>query len=107
KAAGIDMLPPAAGIPVVRRELANGTTGEVLIAGALGAMLAERAPAGGLARGADPGPGQREYGLLRHAVNLDLNDGLLAEIELDPAAQGFLHDHAINGVPVLPGVMGV
>ena len=38
--AGIDMLPPAIGIPVVRREItAGGTGGEVVVAGALGAML--------------------------------------------------------------------
>jgi hypothetical protein len=48
KQAGIDMLPPVAGIPVVRRELGAGTQGEVVVASALGAMLHERAPAGGL-----------------------------------------------------------
>ena len=62
-AAGIDMLPPAAGIPVVRRELtAGGTRGEVVIADRLGVLLDELDPTGGLdperlesvARGAGP-----------------------------------------------------
>ena len=38
--AGIDMLPPEIGVPVVRRELtAAGPGGEVLVAGALGVLL--------------------------------------------------------------------
>ena len=42
--AGIDMLPPEVGVPVVRRELtAAGTGGEVLEAGALG-VLPSRTP---------------------------------------------------------------
>ena len=47
--AGIDMLPPSEGVPVVRRELtAAGPGSEVLVAGALGVMLEERHPTGGL-----------------------------------------------------------
>ena len=47
--AGIDMLPPSEGVPVVRRELtAAGPGTEVLVAGALGVMLEERHPTGGL-----------------------------------------------------------
>ena len=38
--AGIDMLPPEIGIPVVRREItAGGTGGEIVVAGALGVMV--------------------------------------------------------------------
>ena len=33
--------------------------------------------------------------------------GLSAQTSLDPAAQPFLHDHRIDGTPVLPGVMGI
>ena len=29
------------------------------------------------------------------------------ETTLDPEAQPFLHDHQIDGTPVLPGVMGI
>ncbi len=35
-----------------------------------------------------------------------LYGGLEAETTLDPKAQPFLYDHQIDGVPVLPGVMG-
>ena len=49
EAAGIDMLPPEVGVPVVRRELtAAGAGGEVVVAGALGVLLDERHPTGGL-----------------------------------------------------------
>jgi hypothetical protein len=29
------------------------------------------------------------------------------EIELDPQVEPFLHDHAMDGIPLLPGVMGI
>jgi NAD(P)-dependent dehydrogenase (short-subunit alcohol dehydrogenase family) len=104
KAAGIDMLPPVAGIPVVRRELGTGAQGEVLIALALGAMLQERVPNGALDTEAIAG---NATGVLRVVSGFDVNDGMSAEIELDPVAQPFLFDHQISGVPVLPGVMGI
>jgi hypothetical protein len=34
-------------------------------------------------------------------------DGIVVLTDLDPAAQPFLHDHRIDGTPVLPGVMGM
>jgi len=40
-------------------------------------------------------------------VGCGLRDGLTIETTLDPAIQPFLHDHQIDGTPVLPGVMGV
>ncbi len=47
--AGIDMLPPEAGVPLIRRELtAGGTRGEVVVAGRMGAMLNEWDATGGL-----------------------------------------------------------
>ena len=36
-----------------------------------------------------------------------LYSGLTMETTLDPNAQPFLHDHQIDGTPVLPGVMGI
>jgi hypothetical protein len=36
-----------------------------------------------------------------------LHDGLVAEVKLDPKVEPFLYDHAIDGIPVLPGVMGI
>ena len=41
------------------------------------------------------------------ATGFGVLSGLTIETVLDPAAQPFLHDHQIEGTPVLPGVMGV
>ena len=107
--AGIDMLPPSEGVPVVRRELtAEGPGREVLVAGSLGLLGAERHPTGGLdpgaataAIGAHPGP------MTGAASSFTSGEGLTVLIELDPADQAFLDHHRIEGIPVLPGVMGI
>jgi NAD(P)-dependent dehydrogenase (short-subunit alcohol dehydrogenase family) len=107
--AGIDMLPPEAGIPVVRRELtAAGDGGEVLVAGALGVLAEERHPTGGVDPdaagdrvGAAPGP------MTGRIASMPLAEGLIVLTELDPGGQAFLDDHRIDGTPVLPGVMGM
>lgn len=41
------------------------------------------------------------------AVRAGLYTPLTIETTLDPRAQPFLYDHQIDGIPVLPGVMGV
>src|SRR5690606_4343851 len=47
--AGIDMLPPRAGIPTVRRELVAGSyQGEIVVGGRLGMMVGEWDETGGL-----------------------------------------------------------
>ena len=38
---------------------------------------------------------------------MGLYNGLTMETTLDPTIQPFLHDHRIDGTPVLPGVMGI
>jgi len=110
--AGIDMLPPEAGIPLIRRELtAGGTRGEIVIGQRLGTLLNEWDPTGGLdttAAGASvekpsPSPGPM-FGTMG---GMSLQSGLTIETTLDPAIQPFLHDHQIDGTPVLPGVMGI
>ena len=109
EAAGIDMLPPAAGIPTVRRELtAGGRSGELVVAGRLGVMEAERHPSGGLdtdrtAELLD----RRDRPLIMAALPkaAQVHGGLVVETTLDPKRQPFLFDHAIEGTPVLPGVM--
>ena len=111
KEAGIDMLAPQAGIPVVRRELtAGGTSGEVVIAERLGIMTREFDASGGL----DATESGRLATMLRDAgvmtgkvTGMGLHQGLTVETTLDPARQPFLSDHQINGTPVLPGVMGI
>jgi len=109
--AGIDMLPPEAGIPLIRRELTTGQTrGEVVIAQRLGILLNEFDATGGL----DP---ERAKASLTQAESagpilgaiqsMNIQQGLTMETMLDPKAQPFLHDHRIDGTPVLPGVMGI
>ena len=104
--AGIDMLPPDHGVPVVRRELtAGGDGGEIVVAGALGILLEERHPTGGLdpalAIGGAAGP------MTARVTAFGVADGALVEADLDPAREAFLDDHRIDGTPVLPGVMGM
>jgi len=106
--AGIDLLPADAGIPIVRRELLAGTRGEVVIAGRLGVLLNEWDDTGGLdAGGLLNGQSAQRGPMLGKVVGMPLHNGLTVETTLDPAAQPFLHDHQIDGTPVLPGVMGV
>ena len=102
--AGIDMLPPEAGIPWIRRELtAGGTRGEVVVAGALGIMTNEWDATGGLETAAVPASGP----MIGKVAGMNLQGRLTIETTLDPAIQPFLHDHQIEGKPVLPGVMGI
>jgi hypothetical protein len=106
EAAGIDMLPPEVGVPFIRRELTEGgTRGEVVVAGRLGALLRDLDPTGGAdpARLAPAAPGP----MIDAFVAASPIGGFVAEVTLDPAAQPFLHDHRIDGTPVLPGVMGM
>ena len=102
--AGIDMLPPEAGIPLIRRELTSGgTRGEIVIGQSLGVLLKEWDETGGIDV-SQPAPAGPMLGKLATA-------GLFApftfETSLDPKIQPFLFDHQIDGTPVLPGVMGI
>ncbi len=106
EAAGIGMLPPEAGIPIIRRELiSGGWSGEFVAGKELGILVQEWDATGGLdldALEAEPlGP------ISEQVTGLMLFDGLTIETTLDPNEQPFLFDHRIDGIPVLPGVMGV
>ncbi len=104
--AGIDMLPAAAGIPFIRRELtAGGRRGEVLVGGALGVLAAEFADSGGLTAGAIDTQGAGP--MVGEATAWSPHRGLVVETTLEPVNQPFLDDHRIDGTPVLPGVMGM
>ena len=117
--AGIDMLPAEAGIPLIRRELtAGGTRGEIVIGQRLGVLLKEFDPTGGLEVNAVRKRCQRGQRLEWRAAagsgvmigkiaSAGLFSPLTIETTLDPAIQPFLHDHQIDGTPVLPGVMGI
>jgi NAD(P)-dependent dehydrogenase (short-subunit alcohol dehydrogenase family) len=105
-AAGIELLPPEVGIPVIRRELTSAATdAEIIVAGRLGALVADRAEHGGVdpvrLRTDESGP------MVGEVVGMGPHDGLVVRTTLDPAEQPFLHDHQIDGVPVLPGVLGI
>jgi acyl transferase domain-containing protein/acyl carrier protein len=107
--AGIDMLPPEAGVPLIRRELtAGGTRGEVVIGQRLGVLLNEWDDTGGLDLVAVESAGTPPQGpMIGKVTSLGLQRGLTVETTLDPKVQPFLHDHQIDGTPVLPGVMGI
>ncbi|NWG21710.1 MAG: SDR family NAD(P)-dependent oxidoreductase [Chloroflexi bacterium] len=102
--AGIDMLPPEAGIPTIRRELTKSTfRGEIVVGQRLGILAAEFDETGGL----DPAKVGTEGRLMIGAVKaFKLHGGIQVETTFDPKEQPFLYDHQIDGVPVLPGVMG-
>jgi len=103
--AGIDMLKPADGIPVVRNELEAGTRGEVVIGGALGILMQEWDETGGLDVSKLQGV---RYGLVNaDTISMGVHTGLRLETTLDPREQPFLYDHRIGGTAVLPGVMGI
>ena len=108
--AGIDMLPPEAGIPLIRRELtAGGTSGEIVIAERLGVLLSEWDANGGLdvsAPEARKNPAAQGP-MIGTIASMSVQRGFAIECTLDPKVQPFLHDHQIDGTPVLPGVMGI
>jgi len=108
--AGIDMLPPEAGIPLIRRELtAGGTKGEIVIGQRLGVLLNEWDATGGLdTSAAEASKSLPPRGpMIGKIAGMALRSGLTIETALDPMIQPFLHDHQIDGTPVLPGVMGI
>ena len=105
KRAGIEMLDPAQGIPVVREEVQSGRRGEIVVAGALGILTQPRDPDGG-AQASSPMLHGSDAALPMRLLRADPYEGIVLAIELDPA-DPFLDHHRIEGVPVLPGVMGV
>jgi hypothetical protein len=107
--AGIEMISPEAGVPIIRRELAAGTRGEIVIAQKLGVLLQEWNEDGGLDASAlqlnqKTLPAEPMLGKI---AKCGLFTPLTVETTLDPKAQPFLYDHQIDGIPVLPGVMGI
>ncbi len=109
-AAGIDLLAPEVGIPTVRRELLAGAADELVVGGALGTLVEEWDATGGLdlekvqARLAERA---HHLTMVGEVTGAPLYGGLTVETRLDPGEQPFLADHRIDGVPVLPGVMGM
>jgi acyl transferase domain-containing protein/NAD(P)-dependent dehydrogenase (short-subunit alcohol dehydrogenase family) len=106
EAAGIDMLPPEAGVPFIRRELVSGAwSGEIVVGLRLGILVKPWDETGGLDVAA---LAEQTAGPVSASVRgFDMYDGLVVDTTLDPKEQPFLDDHRIDGVPVLPGVMGM
>jgi NAD(P)-dependent dehydrogenase (short-subunit alcohol dehydrogenase family) len=107
KAAGIDMLPAAAGISIVRREITGRAHGgEMVVGKRLGVLMDEFHPSGGLDPASLVTSTERSV-MIDTVASFGIYHGLRATVELDPEEQPFLFDHQIDGTPVLPGVMGV
>ncbi len=105
--AGVQMLPPDAGVAWIHRELAaSAFRGEVVVAGRLGLMATEYAEHGGLDTVRLLGDPAEHGPMLGEAV-ASAHHGLVVTTTLDPAQQPFLDHHRIDGTPVLPGVMGM
>lgn len=101
--AGIDMLSPEQGIPIVRKALTEGGgTREIVVAGRLGVLLAEKTDdeTDGVLVGT-LGP------MLHNRIRATIHDGITVSTILDPTEQPFLDHHRIDGTAVLPGVMGI
>ena len=109
KRAGIDMLDPAEGLPVIRNALLAGYSGEAVVGRRLGILVTPLDADGGLDVDGSLQVRAKDKSLplpFTH-VSHNLHEGLTAEMKLDPKVEPFLFDHAIDGIPVLPGVMGI
>lgn len=110
KRAGIELLKPAAAAPCVYRELAFAPAGEAVIAGSLGQMEAEFSQKNSLNGEKANEIFQRKqpkFAMVQRLIGFTPEEGIEFESELDPQQEPFLRDHARNGIPLLPGVMGV
>jgi hypothetical protein len=45
--------------------------------------------------------------MLSRVTGYSQEEGVFLETDLDPSSEPFLKDHAMNGIPLLPGVMGI
>ncbi len=77
----------------------------MIVAGALGMMADECHATGGVAPSAFAADAQR--GPMVGSVAMSVHDGIVVRTVLDPAQQPFLDHHRIDGIPVLPAVMGM
>jgi NAD(P)-dependent dehydrogenase (short-subunit alcohol dehydrogenase family) len=109
KMAGVEMLQPLAAAPLVRAELLAGKDSEVLLTASLGMPEAQTDPSGGLdlEKANRLLAASRPHKLLDQLVGFESSGKLCFEVELDPRVEPFLKDHALNGIPIMPGVMGI
>jgi malonyl CoA-acyl carrier protein transacylase len=110
KRSGIEMLSPSIAASAVYRELAFAPAGEVVLAGSLGALEAQHQDFSSLdleKANTALTAGKPIHVMLSRVTGYTPKEGVLLEVELDPSSEPFLRDHAMNGVPLLPGVMGI
>jgi len=108
--AGIEMLPTKVAAPQVWHELTQGSSGEVIMAGSLGVLEKQTDLSGGMdvpAANETLRVGGTIHTMFGKLTGWDIMEGIILEADLDPKSESILHDHAINGTPILPGVMGI
>lgn len=107
KRAGIEMLDPDVGIPLVRQELAKGRTGEIVVGGKLGILVEPKDTDGGAnPKTAVASARKAPLAWTFKALRSDPYEGIVLSATLDPK-HPYLNDHRIDGVAVMPGVMGL
>ncbi|GAP11267.1 polyketide synthase module [Bellilinea caldifistulae] len=108
---GIDQMPPKQAARFVYEELVgNEPVSEVVVSGSLGVLEKPLRKESGLnleAANQALREGSPAHVMLSAVNGFDLQTGVLLEAELNPNDQPFLKDHALNGIPLLPGVMGI
>ncbi len=108
---GIDQMPPKQAARFVYQELVrNDPVSEVVISGSLGVLekpLRKESALNLEAANQALRQGSPAHVMLTQVSGFDLQSGVLLEAELNPNDQPFLRDHALNGIPLLPGVMGI
>ncbi len=108
--AGIEMLRPAAAAPMVRKAMEAVLNGEFVVAGYLGVLNPSCQDNCGVdveAANKALRSGTPIHKMFSNVTSFSVEDGIRLEAELDPAQELYLNDHRINGIPVLPGVMGI
>ena len=108
--AGIAMMPPEEAAPLVCAELTRGGSHEAVLSGSLGMLEAQAGAQDVLdleAANQALRAGEPVHVMLSSVTGYDSLKGVRLEVDLDPVQEPFLHDHAFNGTPLLPGVMGI
>ncbi|MBI5242108.1 MAG: SDR family NAD(P)-dependent oxidoreductase [Elusimicrobia bacterium] len=106
KSLGVDFMPPKIGLGLLLDELALGSESEVVLAGALGKMdsdglMSEAAAPAQAAHKAAPPSQMHDQVLVAQPGRFILEKTF--SLEGDP----WLRDHSIDGIPYVPGVMGL
>jgi hypothetical protein len=106
---GINLIPLVEGVDRLMGILENGRTGEYVLMRNLGDIARTLyKPGVDLQRLNQKIRSNPEaYPMLAEAVDWTCADGLSLEVLFDPARDGYLDDHRINGRMVVPGVMAV